>query len=236
MGRPIKKSWFGPATLDGSQIVVDGVKFADGSTATGAHIVKQTGSAAYVVSNGTKAEICFMVNADSVGALLPSQCFITATPFGGTALPCETIAQYRVSLYETPNSVPRKTGDPAVSAVGNYRWSAIPAAIAGQADLITEGLTPAPPAPVPISPTNTSPPVVSPTTGVVGNMLSVTDGTWVGDAPVVYTYQWTLNGVDISGATGNTHPSTSVGTHACEVTGTNGAGSATATSNSSDIS
>jgi len=135
MGRPIKKSNFGVSATAGNQIVVDGVMFADGTTATGAYIVKQTGSEAYVVSNGTKAEICFMVNADGLGALLPGQCYITATPFGGVALPCETIAQYRVSVYEVPNSVPREVGDPAVSPVGNYSWSTQPAAAKGQADL-----------------------------------------------------------------------------------------------------
>jgi hypothetical protein len=135
MARPIQKRWFGPAVTAGNQIVVNGVRWADNTTATGAYIVKQTGSSAYVVSDGTKAEIVFMVNADSVGALLPSQCFITATPFGGAPLPCKTIAQYRVSLFTVPNSVPRRVGDPAVVAAADYRWSLIPAVAAGQCDL-----------------------------------------------------------------------------------------------------
>jgi hypothetical protein len=135
MGRPIQKKWFGPSAGAGNQIVVDGVRWADNTTSTNAYIVKQTGSAAYIVSNGTKAEIVFMVNADGVAALMPGQCFITATPFGGSALPCETIAQYRVSLYTTPNSVPREVGDPAVQGVSNYSWSTQPAVAPGQADL-----------------------------------------------------------------------------------------------------
>ena len=110
MGKPIQKKWFGLASLAGNQIVVDGVKFADGAVFSGAYIVKQTGSAAYVVQDTGMThdpEIVFMVNANATAALMPGQCFITATPFGGTALPCEKIAQYRVDLYDTPNTVPR---------------------------------------------------------------------------------------------------------------------------------
>ncbi len=137
MGRPIQKKWFGPATLPGSQIVVNGVRWADNTTATGAYIVKQTGSAAYVVSNGVKSEIVFMVNAASVAALLPSQCFILATPFGGAALPCYKIAQFRVDIFDVANTVPRETGAPVPDHTTSYSWSTVPAAAIGQADLIT---------------------------------------------------------------------------------------------------
>jgi hypothetical protein len=124
MGKPIQKKWFGVATTPGSQIVVSGVKWADGTTATSDYIVKQTGSHAYVVSNGTKSETCFMVNATDVTGLNPGECFILATPFGGSARPCKKIMQYRLDLYEADGSV------------GNYSWSAIPATGLGQADLI----------------------------------------------------------------------------------------------------
>lgn len=124
MGRPIKKTWFGAPTAPGNQIVVNGVKWADGTTATDAYIVKQTGDRAYMVSNGTRAEIAFMVNAVAVGELLPAQCFILATPFGGAARPCEKIAQYKLSIYE------------ANGEINDYTWSTQPAVRAGQADLI----------------------------------------------------------------------------------------------------
>lgn len=154
MGRPIQKKWFGTPDTDGLQIVVTGAKFSDGVTATDAYILSQTGSAAYMVQDVAKThapEILFMVNANSVDALLPKQCYINVTPFGGTALPAETIAQYRVSVYNIPNSVPTETGAPAVSSVSDYKWSTIPATKAGEADLITE--TPAPPpAPAPAPP------------------------------------------------------------------------------------
>ena len=150
MGRPINKKWFGltpvtpgkppygPDTPPGV-IAVNGVRFADGSVFTNAYIVKQTGSAAYVVQDRglTHApEIVFMVNAASTAALAPGQCFINATPFGGSALPCSKISQFRLSVYNTPNTV----ANPVVTAatadqVSNYSWSTVPAAKAGEADL-----------------------------------------------------------------------------------------------------
>jgi len=123
MGRPIQKKWFGPSAGAGNQIVVNGVRWADNTTSTNAYIVKQTGSAAYIVSNGTKNEIVFMVNATAVAGLLPGQCFITATPFGGSARPCKKIAQFRVDLWE------------ADGTVDSYSWSTQPAVAPGQADL-----------------------------------------------------------------------------------------------------
>jgi hypothetical protein len=123
MGRPIQKKWFGPAVLGGNQIVVNGVRWANGTTSTNAYIVKQTGSAAYIVSNGTKSEIVFMVNADNTGDLLPGQCYITATPFGGLPLPCKKIAQFRVDVWA------------ADGTVDSYTWSTQPAVAIGQADL-----------------------------------------------------------------------------------------------------
>lgn len=124
MGRPIQRKWFGPAGSPNDKIIVNGVKWADGTTSTGCYIIKQTGSTAYVVSNGTISETVFMVNATSVSTLLPGQCFILATPYGGSARPCEKIAQFRLSLYESNGSI------------GNYSWSTIPAIAYGQADLI----------------------------------------------------------------------------------------------------
>lgn len=126
MGRPIKGKWFGKSTGTGNQIVVNGVRFADGTTATNAYIVKQTGSNAYVVRDSADAhaaEIVFMVNASAVGDLLPGQCFITATPFGGSALPCKKIAQFRCDLFA------------ADGTVDSYSWSTQPATANGQADL-----------------------------------------------------------------------------------------------------
>lgn len=126
MGKPIRKSWFGLASKAGNQIVVNGVKFADGTTATNAYIVKQTGSNAYIVQDTAQLhapEIVFMVNATALAGLQPGQCFITAIPFGGAARPCKKIAQYRVDIFA------------ADGTVDSYSWSTQPANAAGQADL-----------------------------------------------------------------------------------------------------
>jgi hypothetical protein len=142
MGRPIKNTWFGtPVTSGSGHIKVNGVLFSDNTYFTNAYIVKQTGSAAYVVQDTgmTHApEIVFMVNATAQAALMPGQCFILATPFGGSALPCEKIQQFRLSVYTSPNSTtPNVVGAPAVQPVANYSWSTIPAVAVGEANLIT---------------------------------------------------------------------------------------------------
>lgn len=123
MGRPIQKKWFGPAALGGNQIVVNVVRWADGSVSSNAYIVKQTGSAAYIVSNGTKTETVFMVKASISAELKNGECYITATPFGGSARPCKKIAQFRVDLWEADGSIK------------SYSWSTQPAVAIGQADL-----------------------------------------------------------------------------------------------------
>ena len=128
MGRPIRKNWFGDPALPGFQIEVNGIKWADGSTSTSGSIVRQPGSTAYVVTDGIKEERCFLANADDVADLLPGQCFILATPFGGTALPCQKISQFRLSVYNV-------VGSPS-SSITSYSWSTIPATRAGEADLI----------------------------------------------------------------------------------------------------
>lgn len=126
MGRPINRKWFGsPVTPGSGHIKVNGVKWTDGTTSSNAYIVKQTGDRAYLVSNGTtKSEIVFLVNATGTGQLAASQCYILATPFGGSARPCEKIAQYRLSLYMTDGTI------------DDFVWSTIPATKVGEADLI----------------------------------------------------------------------------------------------------
>jgi hypothetical protein len=140
MGRPIQKKWFGlPVTAGSGHIKVNGVKFADGTTATGAYIIKQTGSNAYVVQDAALVhapETVFMVNASALSGLLPGQCFVLATPFGGSALPCAKIAQFRVDIFNVAKTTPAEVGAPINIAVTSYSWSTQPATTAGQADLI----------------------------------------------------------------------------------------------------
>ena len=56
-----------------------------------------------------------------------------------------------------------------------------------------------------LSPINTVAPVIS-GTALVGNTLTSTTGTWTSDTGVIsYLYQWTRDGVNISGATNSTY-------------------------------
>ncbi len=81
------------------------------------------------------------------------------------------------------------------------------------------------------APANTVAPVVSGSASQ-GSILSSTTGTWTGSP--TFTYQWKRGGSNISAATSPTYATVlaDVGTSVtCAVTGTNGGGSATATSN-----
>lgn len=82
-------------------------------------------------------------------------------------------------------------------------------------------------------PVNTVAPVVS-GTGVVGQTLTTTDGTWAGTLPFTYTYQWQRNGSNIVSATSQTYilVAADAGTNVrCVVTATNIDGSDAANSN-----
>ncbi len=90
--------------------------------------------------------------------------------------------------------------------------------------------------PPPTGPTNTVPPAVTGTTGV-GDTLTCTPGTW-NPTPTGVTYQWKRGGVDISGATANTHVIVSADQNTaltCAVTATDANGSTTAVSNGTTI-
>jgi len=85
-----------------------------------------------------------------------------------------------------------------------------------------------------IPPSNTVAPVLS-GTPTVGQTLSCSTGTWLGTLPITYTYQWKRGVLNISGATSSTYTlvqADALQTITCEVTATNVAGSASATSNS----
>jgi hypothetical protein len=90
------------------------------------------------------------------------------------------------------------------------------------------------------APANTVAPVAS-GSPVVGQTLSVTDGTWTGTAPITFTYQWQRDnnggGVygDIGGATNNTYLLVNADLACnvrCVVTGTNTVSAVPANSNS----
>ncbi len=83
------------------------------------------------------------------------------------------------------------------------------------------------------APVNTVQPTTTGSTPV-GSVLTGTNGTWTGSP--TFTYQWTSNGSNIGGATGASYTTVSgdIGNAiARKVIGTNGSGSATATSSNS---
>jgi DNA-binding beta-propeller fold protein YncE len=71
-----------------------------------------------------------------------------------------------------------------------------------------------------------------------GSTLTCSQGSWAADlpsaflfrAPQTYTYQWTLNGTDISGATQDSVVASAAGAYGCRVTAVNPAGSNSQTS------
>jgi hypothetical protein len=85
-------------------------------------------------------------------------------------------------------------------------------------------------------PSNSVAPAVS-GTAVVGQVLTTTDGTWAGTAPITYSYQWKRGATNIgTNASTYTLVSADAGQSiTCVVTATNAVGSANATSNSLNI-
>lgn len=82
------------------------------------------------------------------------------------------------------------------------------------------------------APLNLTAPVLS-GTETVGEELSVTDGTWQGQATITFAYQWRRNGSNISGATSSTYTLIAADYDAvidCVVTATNSLNSASADS------
>ncbi|MEX2646180.1 MAG: hypothetical protein WD249_07960 [Gaiellaceae bacterium] len=89
------------------------------------------------------------------------------------------------------------------------------------------------------APANTAAPTISDTTPEVGQTLTAGNGTWTGDQPIVFTYQWLRcnaggqNCVLIPGATSQTYtaqPADLDNTLRVRVTGTNASGSSSADS------
>lgn len=79
-----------------------------------------------------------------------------------------------------------------------------------------------------VAPVMTAAPAIT-GTATVGETLSLSNGTFTGDATIVYTYQWYNSGVSISGATSNTFDLTSAQTGkivSAKVVATNASGTA----------
>lgn len=100
----------------------------------------------------------------------------------------------------------------------------------------TAGFSTATSAPTPTiqqasAPSNSALPVIS-GTAIVGQILTVSNGTWTGTAPINYTYQWLRGSTSIPGATANTYTvviADTLNTLTCRVTATNVSGAVPAT-------
>lgn len=86
-------------------------------------------------------------------------------------------------------------------------------------------------------PINTVIPLITGDIGLGGELIT-TNGTWIGDPVIAYSYQWNRNGTAILGATNSTYTITISDSNkniTCTVTATNNIGSANATSNTISI-
>ena len=88
-------------------------------------------------------------------------------------------------------------------------------------------------------PLHNSPPSITAAAGaLVGQTLTANPGSWTGKTPLTFTYQWTRDGTNISGATAQTYTLVAADkTHviSCQVTATNSTGAATAASKNSNL-
>jgi hypothetical protein len=85
-----------------------------------------------------------------------------------------------------------------------------------------------------VAPLNVIAPLISGVT-VVGYSLSTTNGSWVGESPITYTYQWYRGATLITGATSSSYTLVNADegqSMTCVVTATNAYGFSSATSNS----
>ena len=120
----------------------------------------------------------------------------------------------------------------------------VAAAVAAAAFGAIGSAAPNEPSATTVAPVNTKAPTISDTTPVSGQELTADPGTWTGDAPIVFTYQWQRcnpggnNCVNIPTATNKTYTvqNTDVGdTLRVRVTGKNASGSSTANSAATSV-
>jgi hypothetical protein len=84
-----------------------------------------------------------------------------------------------------------------------------------------------------VSPVNTVAPAIT-GTAQEGQTVTCSTGTWTGTPTITFAYQWKRNGSDIGSATNSTYTLVTADVSqsiTCQVTATNGSGSASATSN-----
>ena len=125
MGRPIQSSVFGDVALPGFQFVITAK--IPGEAAAEGYIVEQQGTAKYRVNvNGTEG-VVFLVNTLTPANLNDGEAFVAVTPFGGSTVAASKIMQRKVNVFNIVDS--------AFSTYSSYRWSDLPAAATGEADV-----------------------------------------------------------------------------------------------------
>jgi len=169
------------------------------------------------VGTGAAASASFAINSNDNANVL----FITTNPNRGGLI---IEAQGSSGNWYPVDNFKAGQGLMSIDGPGIFRVSRSPDAAACGADLITAAAW-GPPSII-------EAPVVS-GTRAVGETLTVSDGVWANAIQITYTYQWTSDGVDITGAASNTYVMVA-GDDAhdieCTVTATTPYGSASASS------
>jgi len=125
MGRPIQSSVFGDVALPGFQFVITAK--IPGEAAAEGYIVEQQGTSKYRVNvNGTEG-VVFLVNTLTPANLNDGEAFVAVTPFGGSTVAASKIMQRKVNVFNIVDS--------PFSTRSSYKWSDLPAAATGEADV-----------------------------------------------------------------------------------------------------
>lgn len=209
MGRPINKRYFGSGA--GNQFN-SSVKIGSNPTAAGT-ILSQRSSRKFRVTDGTNTGVCTLVP-KLPASLLDNEMCILVKDDAGDIHPVAKVFN-RVVVLDTGV----KMG-----------WTFDDLTTDDKVEMGEEG-TDNFAASVPVAPINTVAPTIS-GNAIVGETLTVSDGTWTGVPAPTYTYAWLLNGLPITGETANVYVIQSSdlgGNISANVTATNIAGNLTIT-------
>lgn len=125
MGRPIQSKVFGDLAAPGLQFAITAK--IPGEAAGEGYIVEQQGTSKYRVNiNGTEG-VVFLVNTLTPANLSDGEAFVAVTPFGGSTVAASKIMQRKVNVFNIVDS--------PFSTYSSYKWSDLPAAASGEADV-----------------------------------------------------------------------------------------------------
>jgi hypothetical protein len=125
MGRPIQNKVFGDLAAPGLQFAITAK--VPGEAVGEGYIVEQQGTSKYRVNiNGTEG-VVFLVNTLTPANLNDGEAFVAVTPFGGSTVAASKIMQRKVNVFNIVDS--------PFSSFSSYKWSDLPAAATGEADV-----------------------------------------------------------------------------------------------------